>query len=442
MNILFVSLGCDKNLADTELMLGGLRRRGYSFTDDEAEADIAVVNTCCFIGDAKEESINTLLELAELKDGGKLKALIAAGCLAQRYQEETRQEIPQVDAEVGTMAIEEIGEAVEEALAGKGRNHFRELNAPLSLSRDRVLTTGGHYAYLKIAEGCGRHCTYCIIPKVRGDYRSIPLEELVAQARALGEGGVRELILGAQETTLYGTDLYGEKRLPRLLQELAKLPEIHWIRILYCYPEEITEELIETIAREPKVCHYLDIPIQHASDRILKRMGRRTTREELTALIGRLRERIPDICLRTTLISGFPGESQEDFEELYRFVNEMEFDRLGVFPYSREEDTAAAGMPDQVPEEIREARRDELMELQQAVAFDRAEEMTGRVLEVMVEGKAADEDVYVTRTYRDAPGVDGYLFLNTTASLMTGDFVKALVTGSNEYDLTGEIYHE
>lgn len=423
-------------------MLGGLRRRGYSFTDDEAEADIAVVNTCCFIGDAKEESINTLLELAELKDGGKLKALIAAGCLAQRYQEEIRKEIPQVDAVVGTMAIEEIGEAVEEALAGKGRNHFRELNAPLSLSRDRVLTTGGHYAYLKIAEGCGRHCTYCIIPKVRGDYRSIPLEELVAQARALGEGGVRELILVAQETTLYGTDLYGEKRLPRLLQELAKLPEIHWIRILYCYPEEITEELIETIAREPKVCHYLDIPIQHASDRILKRMGRRTTREELTALIGRLRERIPDICLRTTLISGFPGESQEDFEELYRFVNEMEFDRLGVFPYSREEDTAAAGMPDQVPEEIREARRDELMELQQAVAFDRAEEMTGRVLEVMVEGKAADEDVYVTRTYRDAPGVDGYLFLNTTASLMTGDFVKALVTGSNEYDLTGEIYHE
>ena len=442
MNFLFGSLGWDKNLADTELMLGGLRRRGYSFTDDEAEADIAVVNTCCFIGDAKEESINTLLELAELKDGGKLKALIAAGCLAQRYQEEIRKEIPQVDAVVGTMAIEEIGEAVEEALAGKGRNHFRELNAPLSLSRDRVLTTGGHYAYLKIAEGCGRHCTYCIIPKVRGDYRSIPLEELVAQARALGEGGVRELILVAQETTLYGTDLYGEKRLPRLLQELAKLPEIHWIRILYCYPEEITEELIETIAREPKVCHYLDIPIQHASDRILKRMGRRTTREELTALIGRLRERIPDICLRTTLISGFPGESQEDFEELYRFVNEMEFDRLGVFPYSREEDTAAAGMPDQVPEEIREARRDELMELQQAVAFDRAEEMTGRVLEVMVEGKAADEDVYVTRTYRDAPGVDGYLFLNTTASLMTGDFVKALVTGSNEYDLTGEIYHE
>ncbi len=442
MNILFVSLGCDKNLADTELMLGGLRRMGYFFTDDEAQADIAVVNTCCFIGDAKEESINTLLELAELKDGGKLKALIAAGCLAQRYQEEIRKEIPQVDAVVGTMAIEEIGEAVEEALAGKGRNHFRELNVPLSLSRDRVLTTGGHYAYLKIAEGCGRHCTYCIIPKVRGDYRSIPLEELVAQARALGEGGVRELILVAQETTLYGTDLYGEKRLPRLLQELAKLPEIHWIRILYCYPEEITEELIETIAREPKVCHYLDIPIQHASDRILKRMGRRTTREELTALIGRLRERIPDICLRTTLISGFPGESQEDFEELYRFVNEMEFDRLGVFPYSREEDTAAAGMPDQVPEEIREARRDELMELQQAVAFDRAEEMTGRVLEVMVEGKAADEDVYVTRTYRDAPGVDGYLFLNTTASLMTGDFVKALVTGSNEYDLTGEIYHE
>ena len=442
MKILFVSLGCDKNLADTEMMLGMLRDRGYSFTDDEAEAEAVIVNTCCFIGDAKEESINTLLEMAELKDCGQLKALIAAGCLAQRYREEIQKEIPQVDAIVGTMAIEEIAAALEETLGGRPKNHYRDLNAAPPAYRNRMLTTGGHYAYLKIAEGCNKRCTYCIIPKVRGDYRSIPMEELEAQAEALAEQGVKELILVAQETTLYGVDLYGEKRLPELLRRLGQISGIYWIRLLYCYPEEITEELIETIATEPKVCHYLDIPIQHASDAVLKRMGRRTTEEELRGQIGRLRERIPDICLRTTLISGFPGETQEDFEELYRFVNEMEFDRLGVFPYSQEEDTVAAEMPGQIEEAVKEARRDELMELQQAVAFEKAEDMAGRVLTVMVEGKVADEDVYVTRTYRDAPNVDGYLFLNTTADLMTGDFVKALVTDSNEYDLIGEVYHE
>ena len=442
MNILLVSLGCDKNLVDSEMMLGMLRQKGYSFTDDENDADIVVVNTCCFIGDAKEESINTLLEMAELKKTGQIKALIAAGCLAQRYREEIQKEIPEVDAVIGTMALEDISEAIEETLAGRGQNHYRDLNSRPPFTRDRVLTTGGHFAYLKIAEGCNKRCTYCIIPKVRGDYRSIPMEELIAQAKNLGEKGVRELILVAQETTLYGVDLYGEKYLPRLLHELAKISDIYWIRILYCYPEEITEELIETIATEPKVCHYLDIPIQHASDSVLKRMGRRTNQEELRQWIGKLRQRIPDICLRTTLISGFPGETQEDFEELYRFVNEMEFDRLGVFPYSQEEDTKAAEMPDQIPEEVKEARRDELMELQQAIAFEKAESMVGRVLEVMVEGKVADEDVYVTRTYRDAPNVDGYLFLDATATLMTGDFVKVLVTDSNEYDLRGEIYHE
>lgn len=442
MKILFVSLGCDKNLADTEMMLGMLRDKGYSFTDDEAEAEVVIVNTCCFIGDAKEESIHALLEMAELKDSGQLRALIAAGCLAQRYREEIQEEIPQVDAIVGTMAIGEIAAALEEALGGHPKNHYRELNIAPPVYRDRMLTTGGHYAYMKIAEGCNKRCTYCIIPKVRGDYRSIPMEELEEQAEVLAEQGVKELILVAQETTLYGVDLYGEKCLPELLRRLARVSGIYWIRLLYCYPEELTEELIETIATEPKVCHYLDIPIQHASDAVLKRMGRRTTQEELRGRIDRLRERIPDICLRTTLISGFPGETQEDFEELYRFVNEMEFDRLGVFPYSQEEDTAAAGMPDQIEESVKEARRDELMELQQAVAFEKAEDMTGRVLTVMVEGKVADEDVYVTRTYRDAPNVDGYLFLNTTANLMTGDFVKVLVTDSNEYDLIGEVYHE
>lgn len=442
MKIMFVSLGCDKNLVDTEMMLGMLQQKGFTFTDDETEADIVVVNTCCFIGDAKEESINTLLEMAELRKNGSIRALLATGCLAQRYREEIQKEIPEVDAILGTMAIEEIAEAVEQVLQGEGHNHFRELNSAPASYRDRVLTTGGHFAYLKIAEGCNKRCTYCIIPRVRGDYRSIPMEKLTAQAEALAEKGVRELILVAQETTLYGVDLYGKKSLPELLHRLAAISGIYWIRILYCYPEEITEELIETIAAEPKVCHYLDIPIQHASDEVLRRMGRRTNQEELRQWIGRLRERIPDICLRTTLISGFPGETQEDFEELYRFVNEMEFDRLGVFPYSQEEDTKAAEMPDQVSEEVKCFRRDELMELQQAIAFEKAEQMIGRVLDVMVEGKVADEDVYVTRTYRDAPNVDGYLFLNTSATLMTGDFVKVLVTDSNEYDLIGEIYHE
>lgn len=442
MNIMFVSLGCDKNLVDTEMMLGLLQGKGLAFTDDENEADVIVVNTCCFIGDAKEESIQTLLEMAELKKTGRLKGLIAAGCLAQRYQEEIAREIPEVDALLGTTALEEIAEAVEEVLEGGGSNHCRDLKEAVCLCGDQVVTTGGHYAYLKIAEGCGKHCTYCIIPKVRGDYRSVPMESLVAQAEKLAGGGVRELILVAQETTLYGVDLYGRKCLPELLRRLAGIPGIFWIRLLYCYPEEITEELLDVMAGEPKICHYLDIPIQHASDRVLKRMGRRTTQEELRAGIRRLRERIPDICLRTTLISGFPGETQEDFEELYRFVNEMEFDRLGVFPYSREEDTPAAEMPDQVEENVKEARRDELMELQQAVAFEKAEGMVGQRLTVMVEGRVADEDVYVARTYRDAPGVDGYLFVNTSLQLTTGDFVKVIVTDSNEYDLIGEILED
>jgi ribosomal protein S12 methylthiotransferase len=424
------------------MMLGMLAEKGYSFTDDEAEADIVVVNTCCFIGDAKEESINTLLQMGELKDVGQIQILIAAGCLAQRYREEIQKEIPQVDAILGTTAIDEIVDALEEVLAGRAANHYRSIDAAPVTDKKRVVTTGGHFAYLKIAEGCDKHCTYCIIPKVRGKFRSVPLENLVAEARTLAESGVKELILVAQETTLYGVDLYGRKSLPKLLHELGQIPGICWIRILYCYPEEITDELIDTIAAEPKVCHYLDIPIQHASDSVLKRMGRLTDEQELRDIIGRLRERIPDICLRTTLISGFPGETQEDFEELYRFVNEMEFDRLGVFPYSQEEDTPAAGMEEQIPDEVKNARRDELMELQQAIAFEKAESLVGQVLTVMIEGKVADEDTYVARTYRDAPNVDGYLFLNTTANLMTGDFAKVLVTDSNEYDLIGELYHE
>ncbi len=442
MKILFVSLGCDKNLVDSEMMLGMLQEKGFSFTDDEAEADIVVVNTCCFIGDAKEESINTLLEMAQLKENGQIKALIAAGCLAQRYKEEIQKEIPEVDAIVGTTAIDSIVAAVEEVLEGRKSNHYADLNAKPVTGKKRIVTTGGHFAYLKIAEGCNKRCTYCIIPKVRGNYRSVPIENLLKEASKLAEGGVKELILVAQETTLYGVDLYGEKSLPKLLHELAQIPGIYWIRILYCYPEEITEDLIRTIKEEPKVCNYLDIPIQHASDRILRRMGRKTDQADLRRIIGKLREEIPDICLRTTLITGFPGETQEDFEELLDFVDEMEFDRLGVFPYSQEEDTPAAEMEDQIPEEIKVERQSQVMELQQEIAFEKAEDMVGRVLTVMVEGKITDEDAYVTRTYRDAPNVDGYLFLNTTATLMTGDFVKVLVTDSNEYDLIGEIWQE
>ena len=442
MKILFISLGCDKNLVDTEMMLGKLLTKGYEFTDDETEAEIVVVNTCCFIGDAKEESINVLLEMAELRKNGQLKVLVAAGCLAQRYKEEIQTEIPEVDAIVGTTAIDKIVDAIDEVLAGKGQNHYADLNAKPLAGVNRVMTTGGHFAYLKIAEGCNKHCTYCIIPKVRGDFRSVPMENLVKEATDLAEKGVKELILVAQETTLYGMDLYGRKSLPELLRKLAQIPGIFWIRILYCYPEEITDELIQTIKDEPKVCKYLDIPIQHASDAVLKRMGRRTNQQQLRDMIEKLRSEIPEIALRTTLITGFPGETEEDHEELMYFVDDMEFDRLGVFTYSQEEDTPAAMMPDQIPEEVKEERQADLMELQQAIAFEKAEDMVGQVLTVMVEGKIAEEDAYVARTYKDAPNVDGYLFIKTHANLMTGDLVKVLVTDSNEYDLVGEIYND
>ncbi|MBO4514885.1 MAG: 30S ribosomal protein S12 methylthiotransferase RimO [Lachnospiraceae bacterium] len=442
MKILFVSLGCDKNLVDTEMMLGLLEAKGHSFTDDEEEAEAVIVNTCCFIGDAKEESINTLLEFAKKREEGSIRALLACGCLAQRYHDEIRKEIPEVDAIVGTNAIEEIVKALDGVIAGTPENYLRDINAAPAAGLPQIVTTGGHYAYLKIAEGCDKRCTYCIIPKVRGRYRSIPMETLIREAQALADKGVKELILVAQETTLYGVDLYGEKSLPELLRRLAKIAGIYWIRILYCYPEEITEELIEVIATQPKICHYLDIPIQHASDAVLRRMGRKTDQASLRAMIGRLREEIPDICLRTTLISGFPGETQEDFEELYNFVDELEFDRLGVFPYSQEEDTVAAAMEDQIPEEVKCQRRDELMELQQEIAFEKAKDMIGRELVVMIEGKVAEEDTYVARTYRDAPNVDGYLFVNSTASFMTGDLVKVQVTDANEYDLIGEVCHE
>ena len=397
------------------------------------------MNTCCFIGDAKEESIHNILEMAELRKAGDIKALIVTGCLAQRYKEEVQTEIPEVDAIIGTTAIDAIVETLEDVLAGQGHNHIEDINRTPVYDKSRIVTTGGHYAYLKIAEGCDKRCSYCIIPKVRGNYRSIPMESLLAEARKLVEFGAKELILVAQETTLYGKDLYGEKSLPRLLHELCKIDGLYWIRILYCYPEEITDELIETIRTEEKVCHYLDIPIQHASDNILKRMGRRTNQAELRDMIARLRERIPDICLRTTLITGFPGETQEDHEELMAFVDEMEFDRLGVFTYSAEEDTPAAEFEDQIEEEIKKDRQAEIMELQQEIAFEKAENAVGRTVLAMIEGRLPNENAYAARTYMDAPNVDGLVFVQTSRELMTGDFVKVKITGSYEYDLIGEI---
>ena len=439
MKLLFISLGCDKNLVDSENMIGMMTAAGIEMTDEEAEADIIVVNSCCFIGDAKEESINTILEMAEYKKSGSCKALIVTGCLAQRYQDEIRTEIPEVDAIIGTNSYDTILEAVDQALEHQFFKSMQPLVGLPQIAARRALTTGGHFAYLKIAEGCNKNCTYCVIPSVRGRYRSVPMEELIAQAVSLVNDGVKELVLVAQETTLYGVDLYGEKSLHRLLDALNEIPGLFWIRILYCYPEEIYEELIEAMIRDKKVCHYLDMPIQHCNDEILRRMGRKTNKAELTGRIAYLRSRIPDIALRTTLICGFPGETEEMHEELMQFVNDMEFDRLGAFTYSAEEGTPAAEFPDQVDEEQMLDWKDAVMELQEEVIFDKNESMEGTELYAFIEGKVADENVYIGRTYRDAPNVDGYIFVNTEEELMTGDVVKVRVTGAYEYDLIGEI---
>ena len=443
MNIFFVSLGCDKNLVDSEMMITSLRKDGFTITDREEDAEIIVVNTCCFIGDAKEESINTLLEMASYKEDGKCRLLVAAGCLAQRYHEEIRTEIPEVDVIIGTMGYEEMGTTLRDALKEKGVvESIRSIDYLPTPLTDRDNTSGGSYAYLKIAEGCDKCCTYCIIPKVRGHYRSVPMDNLIKQAQHLTENGVKELILVAQETTVYGTDLYGKKTLHILLKKLCQIKGIRWIRVLYCYPEEIYDELIQVMKEEKKICNYLDLPIQHASDRILKRMGRRTTRKQLEDIIAKLRREIPDIVLRTSLITGFPGETQEDHEELMEFVDEMEFDRLGVFTYSPEEGTPAETMEGQVPEEVKEERRDELMSLQQEISLEKGDERIGQELLVMIEGKVSGESAYIARTYADAPKVDGYIFVQTGELLVTGDFARVRVTGALEYDLIGELADE
>ena len=439
MNILFISLGCDKNLVDTEVMLGLLAQKGHQMVDSEEMADVIVVNTCCFIHDAKEESIQTILEMAEYKKEGTLKALIVTGCLAQRYKQEILDEIEEVDAVLGTTSYDKIVDAIEEALKGHKSLELEDIDALPVVESKRLVTTGGHFAYLKIAEGCDKHCTYCIIPKIRGNFRSVPMERLLKEAEELVSQGVKELILVAQETTLYGKDIYGEKSLHILLKELCKISGLRWIRILYCYPEEIYDELIQVIKEEDKICKYLDLPIQHACDDVLKRMGRRTSKDQLIEIIEKLRREIPGIALRTTLITGFPGETQEQHEELMEFVDTMEFDRLGVFTYSPEEDTPAANMPNQIDEYVKEDRQAELMELQQEIAFELAENKIGQEVMVMIEGKVADENAYVGRTYMDAPNVDGLIFVETDEEMMSGDFAKVKVTGALEYDLIGEI---
>lgn len=439
MNIYFVSLGCDKNLVDSEMMITSLRKNGFVLTDDIEEADVIVVNTCCFIGDAKEESINTLIEMGGYKDG-RCKLLVAAGCLAQRYHNEIKEDIPEVDLIVGTMGYEDLSDKINEALEGKGvLESLKDIDYLPTPLTDRDSMSGGYYAYLKIAEGCDKCCTYCVIPKVRGHYRSVPMDNLIAQAKHLVNNGAKELILVAQETTLYGKDIYGEKSLPKLLDELSKIDELKWIRILYCYPEEITDELIDAIKRNPKVCNYLDMPIQHGADDVLRRMGRWTNREQIENTVSKLRKEIPDIVLRTTLITGFPGETEEDFEQLKEFVEKMQFDRLGVFTYSREEDTPAAEMDKQIEEEIKASRRDEIMQIQQDIAFDKSNSRVGEIYEVMIEGKLPEEGVYIARTYMDAPDVDGYVFIQSDYNFDSGDFVKVEITRSDEYDLIGEI---
>lgn len=442
MNIFFVSLGCDKNLVDSEVMLGLLDRAGYRIVDEEASADIIVVNTCCFIHDAKEESIETILECAEYKKTGHLKVLVVTGCLAQRYQKEIMEEIPEIDVMLGTSSYDVIVESIENALEGQKVKVDKGVDYLPEYAGERLVTTGNYTAYLKIAEGCDKCCTYCIIPKIRGRYRSVSMEEVIKTAKQLVDQGAVELNLVAQEITVYGTDLYGEKMLPELLRQLCRIENLRWIRLLYCYPEEITDELIDVMASEPKICHYIDMPIQHSEDGILKRMGRRTNKAELVSIIQKLRNVIPDIAIRTTLITGFPGEREEDYEELYRFVNEIEFDRLGVFTYSREEDTPAAGMSEQIPEDVKKKRRDELMELQQAISYEHGERMVGETIEVLVEGYLYKEDVYVGRSYKDAPKVDGVVFISSPEELLSGTIVKVRITGFEEYDLIGEIVYE
>lgn len=435
MKVLLISLGCDKNLVDSEVMLGLLNKAGHELTNDETEAEAVVINTCAFISDAKEESINTIIEMGRLKKTGRLKKLIVAGCLSQRYKDEIMKELPEIDVIIGATNYDKIVEAIgtdEDAIVD-------DINYTPKPVSERIVTTNASMAYFKIAEGCNKLCTYCIIPHIRGRYRSIPMDRLLASAEKLAADGIKELVLVAQETTLYGVDLYGGKKLPELLTKLSDIEGIEWIRLLYCYPEEITDELISVMAENPKICHYIDIPIQHSENEILRRMGRKTSREDIVSLVSKLRTAMPDIAIRTTLISGFPGETQELHDGRVDFVDECEFDRLGVFTYSPEEGTPAAGYEDQVDGELAAKWRDEIMELQQEISYEKNQELIGSIQRVLIEGYLVEDDVYVGRTYRDAPGVDGIVFVSAPYELMSGSFVDVKITEANEYDLTGVI---
>lgn len=439
MKLLFSSLGCDKNLVDSEHMLAMISADGIQLTNEETEAEVIVVNSCCFISDAMEESIQTLIEFGKLKESACLKYLIVTGCLAQKYASEIHQQLPEVDAVIGTNSYDSIVEVIHQLQEGKAADVHKPLNGLPQDYAGRILTTGGHYAHLKIAEGCDKRCSYCVIPSIRGSFRSVPMEQLIQEAKELAKGGVKELILVAQETTLYGADLYDKKMLPELLNQLSEIPEIQWIRLQYCYPEEITPELIQTMAQNPKVCHYIDIPIQHTNDWILKRMGRKTTVTDIRRVVGELRGAMPDIAIRTTLICGFPGETQKMHQEVMEFVKEMQFDRLGCFAYSQQEGTAAATFENQIDEELKQRWVADIMELQQSISANGNKKMIGKTLSVMIEGQVAEEQVYVARTYKDAPDVDGLVFVETGANLVSGDFVQVKITGACEYDLIGEL---
>ena len=448
MNILMVSLGCDKNLCDSEAMLGLLAKHNYNITNDEQEADAIIVNTCSFIKDAMEESVNTVLEMAKLKQQN-LKYLIVTGCMAQRFKDEIFDEIPEIDACLGTSSFDKILDVIEELKARDGIEDAEEISVYDDIDRlatitesNKVITSGTFMGYLKIAEGCDKFCTYCVIPHIRGHYRSVPMEQLLKEAEYMASQGIEELVLVAQETTCYGKDLYGEKRLHVLVRELAKIDGINWLRLMYCYPDEIYAELIDCFKEEPKLLHYIDMPMQHSEDAILKRMGRRTDRASIETVIGKLREAAPDIAIRTSLIAGFPGETQEEHEALMAFLDEQELDRVGVFTYSREDGTPAATFENQIDEETAEQWRNEIMELQQEISLDKNETFVGKIMQVIIEGYSSDDDVYVGRTYRDAPGVDGLVFVNCDYELMSGQIVDVRINEVGPYDMIGGIVDE
>ena len=440
-NIAFVSLGCDKNRVDSEVMLGILRERGYTIVSDETEADIIVVNTCCFIKDALEESIETIIEMAEYKKNGKCKGLIVSGCLAQRFEKEMFHEMPEVDAVIGTTAYESVADVADRILNGEKSIKVME-NIDSQMKEEnaskRVLSTAGHYAYLKISEGCDNHCTYCVIPKMRGKHRSRTMESLVEETKMLAENGVKELLVVAQDTSIYGRDLYGKPMLHELLKRLCRIEGIEWIRLLYCYAETLTDETIQTMAEEDKICKYIDIPIQHGSDTVLKRMGRKTSSKLISDKIAALRTAMPDICIRTTIITGFPGETEEEFAEVCDFVEKMRFDKLGVFTYSPEEGTPAAEMGNQIDEEVKEERKNYIMEIQKRISAEKCEEMIGKTIKVITDGKIPEEGVYCGRSYKDAPDIDGLVFFKADYEIMSGDFADVKINEASDYDLIGE----